>query len=260
MLRVVSTRTDIFSYRHYFFSLYYFVIFCLFLYYAKINTESQRKLVIIFPSNFNNTLIENSFKLKYSNSFYLHEPMKNFSSAQYYSTFFDNLFSCELNKIAMNNLWNFSSTSLDATKFIKIKSFIPKSHEVITSLKHACIHSKDIVVSFTDKWMSKFILDYHLLSEVGSKHDLNLVLIVQPPSVGDGSDEKWRDSETYCQTAMDRIEKCKQNSTKTFFFLTLIFRFSFFYLLGRGCVIMIRLSRSVFGISRLLRSFPDFAD
>ena len=79
---------------------------------------------------------------------------------------------------------------------------------MITKLKHRCIKTRDIVVSFTDKSMKKYILDYHFLSEVSRRHDVNLVMIVQPPIVG-AVGSSGTDSEQYCQYALNRIEECK---------------------------------------------------
>merc|ERR1712226_468104 len=107
-------------------------------------------------------------------------------------------------------MWNLDSSNFDASRFLISNKFLPKPDEVITKLKHLCIESREIVVSFTDKTMKKYILDYHFLAEVSNKHDLGLVLIVQPPI----QSESKAESELYCQTALDRIEEI--NSLTTF--------------------------------------------
>ena len=121
-----------FNFRSYFFSLYYAIAFCCFLLYLHRSRTTQRKTVIIFPSNFNNAEIEFRFSGLKHEVFHLHEPIKNFSVAQYYSTFFDNLFSCELDVIAMQTLWNFSSQALSPGQELDIQLLYYSGLHVMT--------------------------------------------------------------------------------------------------------------------------------
>ena len=195
---------NILSFRSYFFSIYYAFAFCLFLLYLQKTTSRQRKTVIIFPSNFENAQIEYSFRSQTPQTFHLHEAIKQFSIAQYYSTFFDNLFSCELDVIAMQSLWNFSSQALNPGRFARSKSWVPKSDEILVDLKHSCIKGSNLVLSFTNKSITQNILGYHLLTEVTTKHDLNLALVVQPPDFRD-----YNDSEIYCSSTLEKIKDCE---------------------------------------------------